>query len=178
MKVLVLLGSPHKRGSSRMLADHFIKGVKENGHTVDVIDIAHSTVHPCLGCDYCGMDGDCVQKDDMYHIKEMIMNHDLLVFVTPLYYFGMSAQLKLMIDRFYSFNGALMNAHKKSVLLSVAYEQSNEAMSDLYRHYLTICRYLHFKNLGSVLGLGCGTVSMTQNSIYPQKAYELGLSIK
>lgn len=178
MKVLVLEGSPHKKGSSNLLADEFIKGVKENNHQVEVFDMAHANIKPCLGCDYCGMNGPCVQKDDMEEIlKTKIMESDLLVFVTPLYYFGMSAQMKLMIDRFYSFNGKLTAKPIKSVLIAAAWDQAKNTMTDLSSHYQTICNYLHFDNLGEILGLGCGTPEMTKRTKYPKLAYELGKTI-
>ena len=58
----------------------------------------------CIGCVSCGYDGPCVQKDDMEQIKQDILSADMVVFVTPLYYYGMSAQLKILIDRFCAFN--------------------------------------------------------------------------
>ncbi len=107
MKILVIESSPHKNGSSNLLADSFIRGARENGHTVSTFDAAKADLHPCLGCEVCGMSGLCCQKDDMAGLKEQILASDMVVFVTPLYYFGMSAQLKTVIDRFYSFNGQL-----------------------------------------------------------------------
>ena len=63
MKIIVLAGSPHKNGTSNTLVEEFMKGAENSGKEVEVIDLAHIDIHPCLGCDYCGMDGDCVQKD-------------------------------------------------------------------------------------------------------------------
>lgn len=178
MKILVLKGSPHIRGSSNLLANQFIKGAKESGHDVEVIDVAHSNINPCLGCDYCGMNGACIQKDDMENSKEQILNTDMIVFVTPLYYFGFSSQIKLVIDRFYSFNNKLTNKRLKSALIAASWDSSKGTMDDLYRHYLTLTEYLNFDNLGSILGLGCGTVDMTNNTFYPLEAYNFGKSIK
>lgn len=90
MKILVLESSPHKNGSSNLLAERFMQGATEAGHTVTVFDAARANLHPCLGCDACGMAGTCCQKDDMAELKEKILDTDMLVFVTPLYYFGMS----------------------------------------------------------------------------------------
>lgn len=95
MKTIVLEGSPNQHGSSNMLADNFIRGAEEAGHTVKVIDAAHADIHPCIGCIHCGYEGPCVQKDDVEKFRQ-----DMMVFVTPLYYYGMSAQLKILIDRF------------------------------------------------------------------------------
>lgn len=101
MNILVIESSPHKHGSSNLLAEEFIRGAKERGHQVEIFDAARADLHPCLGCDACGMSGPCVQKDDMAQLREKILASDMAVFVTPLYYFGMSAQLKTVIDRFY-----------------------------------------------------------------------------
>ena len=65
MKIIVLEGSPNQHGSSNMLADNFIRGAEEAGHTVKVIDAAHADIHPCIGCIHCGYEGPCVQKDDV-----------------------------------------------------------------------------------------------------------------
>lgn len=95
MKITVLEGSPHKNGSSNLLAKQFIKGAKEAGHFVTVLEAAHMDVHPCIGCEHCGMNGECVHNDDNRLIRDTLLGSDMVVFVTPIYYFGMSAQLKI-----------------------------------------------------------------------------------
>lgn len=94
MKIILLEGSPNRHGSSNMLAEHFKRGAEETGHSVEIIDTAHADIHPCTGCIHCGYEGPCVQKDDVENIRKKILDADMLVFVTPLYYYGMSAQLK------------------------------------------------------------------------------------
>ena len=178
MKILVLESSPHKNGSSNLLAERFIQGATEAGHTVTVFDAARADLHPCLGCDACGTAGACCQKDDMAELKEQILDTDMLVFVTPLYYFGMSTQLKMVIDRFYSFNGELTSKHLKTALIVAAWDSRKWAMDNISGHYQTLCRYLNFKDEGMILGYGCGSVPMTQGTTYPQKAYELGKSLR
>ena len=92
MKITVLQGSPHKNGSSNLLSEQFIKGAEENGHEITVLDAAHMNLHPCIGCGKCGMNGTCVHKDDNSKIRDSLLTTDMVVFVTPIYYFGMSAQ--------------------------------------------------------------------------------------
>ena len=177
MKIVVLEGSPNKHGSSNLLADQFIRGAEEAGHTVEIIDAAHADLHPCTGCIYCGYEGPCVQKDDMEQFRKQILNADMMVFVTPLYYFGMSAQLKMVIDRFYSFNGDLMTKQLQSALIVAVWDDKYWTMKDISAHYETLCHYLNFKDRGQILGKGCGTVSMTEDTIFPKQAYELGKSL-
>ena len=120
MKIVILEGSPNKNGSSNLLAGAFIRGAQEAGHAVEVIDAAHSKIHPCTGCIHCGYEGPCVQKDDMERIRTQILDADMVVFVTPLYYYGMSAQLKTLIDRFCAFNSSIQSRHMKSAILAAA----------------------------------------------------------
>lgn len=177
MKIVILEGSPNKNGSSNLLAEQFICGAKEAGHSIQVIDIAHANIHPCTGCIHCGYEGPCSQKDDMDGIRQKILDADMIVFVTPLYYYGMSAQLKILIDRFCAFNSSIQRKRMKSVLLAVAWNNDNWTFDALEAHYHTLVRYLNLKDQGMVLGKGCGTPSMTKNSGYPEKACALGKKI-
>lgn len=174
MKILVIESSPHRHGSSNLLAEEFIRGAREAGHTVAVFDAGHANLHPCLGCGACGMSGPCVQKDDMAALREQLMDADMAVFVTPLYYFGFSAQLKTVIDRFYSFNGQLTAKGLKTALIVAAWDSNDWTMRDIKAHYETLCRYLNFQSQGEILGVGCGTVEMTKRTRFPQEAYALG----
>ena len=96
----------------------------------------------CIGCVSCGYDGPCVQKDDMEQIKQDILSADMVVFVTPLYYYGMSAQLKILIDRFCAFYGSIQRKHMKSALLAVAWNNDDWTMTALVEHYKTLVRCL------------------------------------
>lgn len=174
MKIVVLEGSPNKHGSSNMLADEFIRGAKEAGHSIEVIDVAHADIHPCSGCIHCGYEGPCSQTDDVDKIRSQILAADMIVFVTPLYYYGMSAQLKTMIDRFCAFNSSIQRKHMKSALISAAWNADSWTFDSLLSHYKTLVRYLNFEDRGTVLGKGCGTPSMTRQSKYMKTAYELG----
>lgn len=174
MKIVILEGSPNRHGSSNMLADQFIRGAKEAGHTVQIIDVAHADLHPCTGCIHCGYEGPCVQKDDMEQFRKNILDADMMVFVTPLYYYGMSAQLKILIDRFCAINSSINRKHMKSAILATAWNSDDWTFEALELHYQTLVRYLNLDDCGKVLGYGCGTPAMTARSRYPQKAYDLG----
>lgn len=174
MKIVVLKGSPNANGSSNLLAECFWQGAEEAGHTVELIDVAHADIHPCTGCVHCGYEGPCVQRDDIDTIRTKILDADMMVFVTPLYYYGMTAQLKTLIDRFCAFNSSINRKHMKSALLTVAWNSDDWTFDALEAHYRTLVRYLNLEDIGMVLGYGCGTPSMTSHSPYPQQAYQLG----
>ncbi len=177
MKIVVLKGSPHKNGSSNMLAGEFIKGAKDAGHHITELDIAHMDIKPCIGCEYCGMDGDCALNDDMPKVRGALLSADMAVFVTPVYYFGMSAQLKAVIDRFYSYTIKLSAKHLKTVLISAAWNSDDQTMDYLEYHYKGICDYMHFENCGIISGTGCGTPAMTSGTMHMKEAYKLGRSV-
>lgn len=178
MKIAVLLGSPNRQGSSHILAECFRQGAEEAGHSVEMIDVAHAEIHPCTGCIHCGYEGPCIQKDDVESIRPKILGADMMVLVTPLYYYGMSAQLKAMIDRFCAFNSSIQQKRMKSALLAVAWNADGWTFEALEAHYKTLVRYLNLEDMGMVLGYGCGTPSATKHSFYPQQAYELGNRLK
>lgn len=124
MKIVVITSSPHPHDESTSiyLADRFTKGATQAGHEVFTFDAANSETHPCRGCDQCHMDGPCIWKDDIENaLMPKMLEADLLVLTTPLYYFGMSAQLKTIVDRFYSRTGRLHG--KKSILMATAYNR-------------------------------------------------------
>ena len=178
MKIVVLEGSPNKKGSTHILADCFRQGAEGAGHAVEMIDVAHANIHLCTGCIHCGYEGPCVQKDDVESIRKKILDADMMVFATPLYYYGMSAQLKIMIDRFCAFNSSIQRKHMKSALLTVAWNSDGWTFEALEAHYKTLVRYLNLTDMGMVLGTGCGTPSMTERSQFPQQAYNLGNRLK
>lgn len=160
-----------------MLAENFIEGALESGHEIIEIDSAHADISPCIGCVHCGYEGECVLNDDMDDFRQQILSSDMLVFVTPLYYYGMSAQLKTLIDRFCSRNFSIQQRNFKSALLTVAYNSDDWTFDALEAHYDTLVRYLNLNDCGRVLGYGCGTPSMTKSSKYLRDAYELGKSL-
>ena len=73
MKIIVVKGSPHRKGSSNLLAEQFIRGAREAGHAIVELDAAHMDIHPCLGCERCGMNGPCAQKDDVPQIRDALL---------------------------------------------------------------------------------------------------------
>ena len=85
MKITVLTGSPRKNGNTNHLASQLIKGAEEAGHKVYRFDCAGHQISPCRACGACGMNGDCVLKDDFHEVRRHIIESDIIVFSTPLY---------------------------------------------------------------------------------------------
>ena len=176
MKITVITGSPHKAGTSALLADKFIAGAEKNGHKVFRFNAAFKNIHACTGCNACGMNGPCVFKDDIEReLMPELLDSDMILLVTPLYYYDMSAQLKTVIDRFYSrtydING------KQSVLLAAGGSDTPLTMRSIAKHYETLAGYMHWQDRGRVLAPGCPTREAVAKTEYPQKAFELGMSL-
>lgn len=178
MKIVVLTGSPHKNGTSSLLADQFIQGATESGHTVYRFDAAFEKVNFCLGCDYCKRENaGCVHRDAMDELTPKLLDADVVAFVTPLYYHDMPAQLKCIIDRFYAVDAELRSKPRQTVLLVTAFEDHASVMEPIQTHYRMTTQYLNWTDCGQVLALGCGTRGDIECSVYPEQAYELGKNL-
>lgn len=178
MKIVVLKGSPHVHGASAAIADSFVEGATQAGHSVTEFNIARMSIHPCYACKACVSGLQCVQKDDMQIINDAILSADMIMFVTPVYYFAMSAQLKAVIDRFYSINRQLRERGTKSGLIVTSWDTDEETVKCVENHYITLCNYMHFKNAGTVLASGCSTAEAAKQSKYIQEAFMFGKTIK
>lgn len=101
-KVLILSASPRRKGNSQILCDKFKEGVKSAGHQVKMIRLSDKKINFCKACDACMKNGGfCVQRDDMGDILKAYQQADILVLATPVYFYGISAQMKTFIDRTY-----------------------------------------------------------------------------
>lgn len=99
-KVLILSGSPRKGGNSDLLCDEFMRGAQDGGNTVEKIRVTEKKIAPCLGCYYCAKNGGkCVQPDDMAELLQKMIDADVLVLASPVYFYSICAQLKAVIDR-------------------------------------------------------------------------------
>ena len=178
MKIVVITSSPHPKheSTSTYLADRFTQGAKSAGNEVFTFDAANEETHPCRGCDKCGMDGPCIYRDAIEtKLMPKMLEADMLVLTTPLYYYGMSAQLKTIVDRFYSRSGRLNG--KKSMLIATSYNSASWTMEALVAHYETLVRYMNWTDVGQVLGLGCGSRSLVAGSRYGDMAQKIGASL-
>ncbi|MDR0619942.1 MAG: flavodoxin family protein [Bacteroidales bacterium] len=177
MKIVVLTGSPRKNGNSAYLAEQFIKGAEESGHNVFRFDAAFQKVEGCTACNHCGMDGDCVLKDDFETVRPHIVAADIVVFVSPMYYFGLSAQIKTVIDRFYAINEQIKGKRKKTAFLMTYANATKEDAQPMLLHYRTMANYLGWEDAGTVIASGVWTAGAIRNTNYGEKAYQLGKNI-
>ncbi|MBP5292575.1 MAG: flavodoxin family protein [Clostridia bacterium] len=118
MKIAILNGSP-KVGNTAAMVEAFVEGAKAAGHEVEVLHVGKMKIAGCLACEYCHGKGEgkCIQKDDMEKVMPAYLDADVVVYASPVYYFGMTAQITAAIQRVYAI-GKPAKA-KKAVLLGI-----------------------------------------------------------
>ena len=98
-KVVVLSTSLRTNSNSELLAKSFVEGAKDSGNVVKYISLKNKDIRFCIGCLACQTIGHCVIKDDVADIMNSVLNADVIVWATPIYYYEMSGQMKTLIDR-------------------------------------------------------------------------------
>jgi len=104
MKLVAIAGSPRKKGNSTSLMRHAIEGAQERGATVEIFSARDLKVAGCLACESCkrAADAVCVQKDDMHAVYAAIRGCDALLLASPVYFYGLTSQIKAIVDRCYA----------------------------------------------------------------------------
>jgi NAD(P)H-dependent FMN reductase len=179
MKLVILNGSPRIKGCTAHLLESFERGLARAGHSWKRFDLARMDLHPCKACYYCEEhNGRCVQADAMPQILEALLQADGIVFATPLYYFGMSAQIKTCIDRFYSIDAVLRTKAMKAILISPAADEHPIVAEGLLTHYRKLCHYLNLEDVGQLLALGISEPEDLAASPYMDRAETLGANLR
>lgn len=175
MKIVVLTGSPHRQGTSALLADAFISGAASKGHAIVRFDTAFENVGPCRACYYCeAHHGECVQQDAMREILPAILSADMIVLVTPLYYFSMTAQLKTVLDRLMPQRAALRDHPMKCAMLVTCGSDTDWNMDAIMAHYKVLQQYLPWEDQGVVLAKNVFARKDIEDTDYPAAARALG----
>jgi len=97
--VLIISSSPRKNGNSEILANSFKEGALYSKNNVELVNLRDLKINYCFGCNACSTLGECIQKDDVNELMKKLLKCDVLVLATPTYFYNMSGQLKVMIDR-------------------------------------------------------------------------------
>lgn len=172
-KVLILSGSPRRSGNSDLLCDAFARGAAEAGHAVEKIRVAERRVAPCLGCYYCrSHEGACVQRDDMAEILQKMIDADVLVLASPVYFYSIDAQLKAVIDR--TVARWLEVRDKELYYIVTAAEEGDAAETTLacMRGYADCVEGA--KEMGVIRGLGVYEKGRINGHPALEEAYEMG----
>jgi len=179
-RVLVLTASPRKNGNSTILALKAAEGVKAEGGEADVVPIGHLKIAPCNACNSCitKPEAGCVIKDDMQPLFQKIRNAQGIIFATPVYWFNMSAQMKLFIDRAYAIQDKGCWAFTgKDVGVILTYGDEDIFASggtNALRSFQDIFAFAQANFVGAVYGSADKAGAVRTNGKLLQKAYDLG----
>jgi multimeric flavodoxin WrbA len=127
-RVVGIVGSPRKGGNTDIMIDEILKGAEEAGAEIEKVMLTDFEIMPCKACDACRENGKCIQKDDLAELLGKLDASGVWVFGTPVYWWGPSAQLKALLDRWYSKTGTeeLMEFFKgRRVILAAPMGDSN-----------------------------------------------------
>lgn len=176
-KIIVLAGSVRKDGNTDLLVQAFARGAKENNE-VHIISVADYKVNPCIGCNSCFQreDSSCFQQDDMQEIYRELMDADVIVAASPVYFYGISAQLKAVVDRLHTPMRNRFRA-KKMVLLLVAAATLPAVFDAIKIQYQLILDYFGLQDAGQILVRGVKDKGDIEGNLALTEAYRLGKSM-
>ena len=180
-KIVILNGSPRKNGNTSALVKAFTEGATGAGNEVTEFFLGGMEIHGCKGCfgGHSSQACPCVQKDDMDKIYPAVREAEVVVLASPLYYWNMSGQIRIAIDRLFALeegDGNLLRGHERASALLMAAE--GHGFEDVVLYYDHLMEHLRWKNLGHVLAGGNGDVGDIQGKPELQEAFELGSSIQ
>jgi len=177
--VLVLKGSPRENGNSSTLAEQVAAGAKAAGAEVESISLHTLDIRPCDACDSCHETGGvCVIKDGMQALYPKLRRASAILVASPVYWFTVSAQAKLCIDRWYAFEspqGSELRGKKFGFVLT--YGDTDVYTSggiNAIHTYESMCRYLRAEIVGMVYGSASDVGDVQKQPELMEKAYQLG----
>jgi len=144
-------------GNSAAMANAFISEAEAKGFLVDRFDTASLNISGCLACYGCSRTGECILKDDYAGIEQAIHSADLIVFVTPLYFYGFPSQLKRVIDRFFSLHKYWQKGNlkpQKTALLACCADETEDSYQALKYSYHRSIAEMGWESVGEVLATG------------------------
>ena len=189
-KILVIQCGGRPKSNTAQLVDGFVKGVRDAGHSAEVISLLKNRVDGCLGCNACRYGKPCVQKDAWNGIVPKLMEADCLVFASPLYFWTISAKMKAFIERFYNIAEYDPNPplgryekypEKDCALLMTAADDFFWTFEQAVSYYrFTLVNYIGFHDMGMFLAGGCGDTNgkpQIDKTPHLQQVYEFGKNL-
>jgi multimeric flavodoxin WrbA len=177
-KILIIVGSPRMGGNTDLLVRRLAEGAASKGAQVDTIWLAGLNIRECDGCHVCWKGRHCSKDDDMLNIYRKIIDSDAIVFGTPVYWYGPTALMKALIDRFVYFNCPDNRARirGKKACLAIPFEEENpETARPVVEFFEKSLGYLEMNLIGGIIVGGVsarGDILKKQDRL--NEAYELG----
>ncbi len=175
--VVVISSTPRVGGNSEVLAREFARGAESAGHHVEFIDLKNYKLNYCTGCYACHKTGKCVFEDGMNELSEKLLKANVICFATPVYFYSMSGQLKVFIDR-------LCPTYEKVkadvYMIASQWDSDKEIMDNTFEAIRGLTKYCFegCEEKGLLYGVGLSEKGEAeQNQNYMNKAFEMGKNV-
>jgi len=177
VKILALMGSPRKESNTDILIDKILEGAKTKEHTSEKIYLYDNEIKPCLACYGCTKgDLNCVQQDGMQEIYPKMDEADLILFGTPIYWFGSTGPMKNVVDRLFPYIRNKRIVGKKGLLVSPS--TGGPASSDLLIETLKrSLRFLKMEYMGEFISKASRRAEVKHDEQELKRAFELGATL-
>lgn len=179
-RILVIKGSPREKGNSSLLADQLVAGARAAGAEVEVFILQNMNIQACNSCDACqeSPENGCILEDDMQKLYPKLRQANAIAIATPIYWFTMSAQTKLFIDRWYAMESPQGNALKgKTFGIILTYGDTDPVTSgaiNAIRSFEDMFRYLKADISGFVYGSANQAGEIKGQADLLERAFKLG----
>jgi multimeric flavodoxin WrbA len=175
-KLLILSASPRKAGNSDLLCDQFLRGAEEAGNQAEKIFLRDRKIGYCTGCEVCYNTHQCVQKDDMAQLLDKMVQAEVIVMATPVYFYTMDGQMKTLIDRTVPRYQEISN--KEFYFIVSAADTDKKAMDRTLEGFRGFtCCLVNTKERGIIYGTGAWRKGDIKGKKAMDQAYEMGRSI-
>lgn len=175
--VIIISSTPRKNGNSEVLARELMKGAEESKNNVEFISLRDYNLKYCIGCYSCAKNGKCIHNDGMNELLEKLLRADVIVFATPVYFYSMSGQLKVFIDRLVP----IYTEIKADIYLIATQWDENKKMMENTFEAIRGCTRDCFENCaekGVIYGAGLNELGDAEkNKEYLKEAYNMGKGI-
>lgn len=179
MKVAAILGSPRKNGNTALLLGELLRGISENSDfKIDEIFLQENKISGCMGCDHCKREGFCIIKDDMQSIYPIVNEAEVLVLATPVYWWSMTGQMKIFIDRLYAQKSSDRRGKRVYLLMTYGGELPNSGPELVEKTFRDICDYTGMK-LAGIYGVCTDEyIPVKENEKALREVYEIGKNMR
>jgi multimeric flavodoxin WrbA len=180
-RILAVVGSPRKNGNTHILVSKIAEGAASAGAAVDELLLGGLFISECDGCHACWKGRQCSKDDDMQEIYERIIRSDVIIFGTPVYWYGPTALMKAFIDRFVYFNCPENRRKIKGLAAAIAIpfeDESIETARGVVEFFQKSLAYLQIKLLGQIIVPGVGKKGAIRHKPERlQEAHNLGRTL-
>lgn len=180
-RILGVVGSPRKKGNTHVLVSRILDGAREQGAFTETLFLNDLHIRECDGCHVCWKGKKCSKKDDMNKVYPKIISSDVIIFGTPVYWYGPTALMKCFVDRFVYFNCPANRAkiRGKSAVIAVPFEEENPGTAHLLvQFFRKTLQYLEMNLIGKIIVPGVGKRGdIFAKDVLLEKGFKLGKKI-